>query len=377
MVRMFRIAVSMLRHSPSQALLTVAGISVAFYLTSALTGLFVGWCNTTGSLIRHADADIWLMAKQTPALDYGTAIPRQRIYQARSIPGVATAQGMFLGWNFWQTPDGRRVNVVVVGLDDDCVGGPWQMREGSPDVVHLPSSVIVDDLFRSRLRVAHVGEEIELQSRRAVVRGFSSGVRSFTASPYVFTSLKSAIRYDRRYRDDQVTYVLVKCVEHCDPAVVKEQLAAELDDVDVLTTDEFARRTTIYWMLETGAGITVAITAILGLIVGTVITSQTLYSLTQNHLEEYGVLLALGFSRAQLAVIAAWQSLLLGAAGVTLGALGFFASANISANAQITLETTPIVFGVLVAVSLGCSLAASLLSVRSIFAVDPVHVFHA
>lgn len=249
--------------------------------------------------------------------------------------------------------------------------------EGTPDVVHLPSAVIVDDVFRSRLRVANVGEEIELQSRRAVVRGFSTGVRSFTASPYVFTSLKSAIRYDRRYRDDQVTYVLVKCDEHCDPAEVKAQLAAELDDVDVLTTGEFARRTTVYWMLETGAGITVAITALLGLIVGTVVTSQTLYSLTQNHLKEYAVLLALGFSRMQLAIIAAWQSLLLGASGVAIGALGFFASANYSANAQITLETTPLVFRALVAVSLGCSLAASLLSVRSIFAVDPVHVFHA
>jgi putative ABC transport system permease protein len=269
------------------------------------------------------------------------------------------------------------VNVVVVGLDDDCAGGPWQMGEGSPDVVHLPSSVIVDDLFRSRLRVTSVGEEIELQSQRAVVRGFSSGVRSFTASPYVFTSLKSAVRYDRRYRDDQVTYVLIKCQEHCDLAKVKAQLAAQLDDVDVLTTDEFARRTTIYWMLETGAGITVAITAMLGLVVGTVITSQTLFSLTQNHLREYAVLLALGFSRGQLAIIAAWQSLLLGGAGVAAGAAGFFAAANYSANAQITLETTPIAFVVLVAVSLGCSLSASLLSVRSIFAVDPVHVFHA
>jgi putative ABC transport system permease protein len=367
----------MLRHSFSQSLLTVAGISVSFFLTSALTGLFIGWCNTTSDLIRHADADIWLMAKQTPALDYGTAIPRQRIYQARSIPGVATAQGLFVGWNYWQTPDGRRVNVVVVGLDDDCAGGPWLMREGSPDVVHLPSSVIVDDLFRSRLRVNSVGEEIELQSRRAVVRGFSSGVRSFTASPYVFTSLKSAIRYDRRYRDDQVTYVLIKCAEHSDPLAIQGQLAAQLDDVDVLTTAEFARRTTIYWMLETGAGITVAITALLGLVVGTVITSQTLFSLTQNHLPEYAVLLALGFSRWQLAIIAAWQSAFLGAAGVAVGALGFFATANYSANAQVTLESTPMVFGLLVAVSLGCSLLSSLLSVRSIFAVDPIHVFHA
>jgi hypothetical protein len=36
------------------------------------------------------------MAEKTPAFDYGTAIPRNRIYQARSVPGAAWAEGMFL-----------------------------------------------------------------------------------------------------------------------------------------------------------------------------------------------------------------------------------------------------------------------------------------
>ncbi len=373
---MLRISVNMVRHSLSPFLLTVLGIAVAFFLAAAMSGLLIGWCRTTSALIRHADADLWVVARRTPAFDFGTAIPRSRIHQARSVPGVAWAEGLFVGWNYWQTPDGQEINVALVGLDDGCVGGPWKMKQGSLEVLHLPSSVIVDELFLGQLGVRNLGDEVEVLSRRAVVRGICQEVRTFTASPYVFTSLESAIDYDQRYRHDEITYVLVKCAEGSDPLSVRQQAQAYLPDAEVLTSDEFAVRTTVYWMLKTGAGITVVITAILGLIVGTVIASQTMYTITQHHLKDYAVLLAVGFHRWQLALIAGLQALLLGAAGIGVGAAGFFVTARTTAQTPIPVETTAWFFAALCGFSLACCLAASLLSVRSIFKVDPVLVFH-
>ena len=65
---------------------------------------------------------------------------------------------------------------------------------------------------------------------------------------------------------------------------------------DARATRQFAVRTMKYWMLETGLGITVVITAVLGLLVGAVVISQNLFALTQEHLPQYATLLALGFS---------------------------------------------------------------------------------
>lgn len=73
-----------------------------------------------------------------------------------------------------------------------------------------------------------------------------------------------------------------------------------------------AERSVKYWMLETGVGITVIITAVLGLLVGVVIMSQTLFAITQDHIANYATLLALGFHQKTLRSIVLTQSLSLG-----------------------------------------------------------------
>jgi putative ABC transport system permease protein len=369
------LALRMLLYKKVRFLLTVLGIGVAFFLSAAQVGLLVGWSKTTSAVIRHADADVWVMARQTPALDYGTPIPRSRVYEVRNVAGVAWAEGMFMGWNTWQRPDGRRVTVEMIGLDDGSVGGPWKMKVGEPAVVHRPETVIVDEVYARSLGVSGPGDEALIQDLRAVVGGLSQEVRTFTAAPFVFTSLGSAIKYDKRYRDDEVTFVLVRCAPGFRPERVRDAIAREVPNVEVLTSRQFAVRSVAYWMLETGIGITVLLTAALGLVVGLVVASQTLFSITQDHLPNYATLLALGFSRWQLVRVVLLQSLQLGAGGVLVGSAAFSLASCASTATPIPVETTPPVYAGLVAVSLLSCLLASFLSVRSLFRVDPVAVF--
>jgi putative ABC transport system permease protein len=365
----------MLAHRPVRLLVTWVGLGVLFFLAAVQTGLLVGWCNTTSAIIRHADADVWVMAEQTPTFDYGTGIPRQRVYQARGVEGVAWAQGMLVTWNTWQRADGRRVNVAVVGLDDDCAGGPWAMSEGVVEQVHLPDSVIVDQLFLDQLGVRRPGDEGEIYGRRAVVRGVSREVRTFTASPWVFTSIESARRYDKRYAPDEITYVLVRCAPGHPPEQVRDRLRAELPHAEVLTGREFATRTMAFWMLETGAGLTVVLSALLGLAVSAAVTSQTLYTVTQEYLSNYAALAAVGFGRVQLLSCVLTQALVLSCGGVVLGSAGFALAAGYSARTTLPLETLPEVYGGLVAVAVGSCLGGAFLSVRAVVRLDPSSVF--
>ena len=128
-------------------------------------------------------------------------------------------------------------------------------------------------------------------------------------------------------------------------------------------------------MLETGVGITVVVTAVLGLLVGAFIMSQTLFAITQDHIANYATLVALGFSRPRLTAIVLAQSLVLGGGGIVLGSPLFFLASRASATTPIPLETTPAVFAGLVAVSLVSCMLASFASVRSIFRIDPISVF--
>jgi putative ABC transport system permease protein len=369
------LAAEMARHSPGRFIATVLGVGVAFFLAAAQFGLLVGWIHTNTALIRHARVDLWLIAGQAPAWDYGTAIPRQRIYQARSVPGVDWAEGLFMAWNTWQRADGRQVNVELVGLDKSNVGGPWELESGTLECVHRGQTVVLDELYQDALGVPGLGGSYEMYGERVTVGGISRGVRTFTASPHVFTSIEQAIRYDKRYRDDEITYVLVRCAHGADIPAVQAEMRRRIPQVEVLTSREFAVRTVKYWMLGTGIGITVVVTAVLGLAVGAVITSQTLFATTQENLPHYATLLALGFRRRTLMAVVLTQSVAVGLVGAGLGSGLFFSASRASARTPIPLETTPVVYAALVAISVLTCVLASFISVRTIFNLDPVVVF--
>ena len=82
------LAIRMLLGSRVRLAPTVAGIASTFFLSLCQAGLLVGWADTTAAIVRHSGAGLWVMSLQTPAFDYGTAIPRVRVSQVRSVPVV-------------------------------------------------------------------------------------------------------------------------------------------------------------------------------------------------------------------------------------------------------------------------------------------------
>ena len=370
------VAAKMLLHNKPRLLLAVVGVLTAFFLTTMMVGLLVGWCNTTSAIVRNAGVDIWLMTPMTATFEYGTPIPDNYIYRARSVPGVDWAEGMLLEWCYWQRPDGKRVMILSVGLDRSLTGGPWTMKEGSVQELQRPTSVIVDELQLGELNVSALGDTAELAGRRMTLVGISKGVRTFTAAPFLFASIKTLRQAQIRYQPDEITYALVRCAPGADIQAVQRRIAAAVPTAEVLTTREFATRTIQYWIFSTGAGVTVVVCAILGLLVGMVIISQTLYASTLDHIGDYGTLLALGFSKGWLCLVVIAQSMTIGVLGTLLGAGLLAAVMHLSASTSIPVETTPLVFVSLVVITLMCCATASFMSIRAVLGIDPVSVFN-
>jgi putative ABC transport system permease protein len=369
------LAFAMLVHRRARLISSIVVLGLAFFLTQAQIGLLCSWIDTTTALITHGRADLWIMAPKTCALDYGTPIPRERIYQVRSVPGVNYAEGMIVDWSFWQCGDGARVSIEIVGLDKGLLSGPWLMQTGDVSNLFDPYHVIVDSLYMKELGVSSVGDEFDIVGHKAIVSGISRNVRTFTASPFVFSSLSDATEFDPRYTSDQITYVLAKCDEGANPDEVRNRVAAAVPFVEVLTAKQFFARTAYYWMLSTGAGITVVVTAVLGLLVGTLIANQTLFSITQDHLKDYATLMALGFSKKKLIAIVISQGLMLGVAGILVGSAFFYPAMLASMQTPIPVALPLWVFAGVAFISLFSCGAASWMSVSSIFRIDPVTVF--
>src|SRR5262249_18000237 len=149
---------------------------------------------------------------------------------------------------------------------------------------------------------------------RARVVGFTEGIRTFTTSPLVFTSFKNARRY-ANLSQNRTIYLLVKAAPGSDLEQVRHELQSRLKDVDVRTAHEFSLMTKIYWIFGTGAGVTVIIAAILGLLVGAVVVAQTIYAATLDHIREFGTLKAMGASNGYIYKIILQQAAVSGVIG--------------------------------------------------------------
>ena len=101
---------------------------------------------------------------------------------------------------------------------------------------------------------------------------------------------------------------------------VRAELRAGLPDVEVLTPDEFRDRSRSFWLFGTGAGAALFAGALLGIIVGTVIVAQTLYSSTKDHLNEFATLRAIGSSGIYIHKVIICQALLSAVIGFCIAA---------------------------------------------------------
>ena len=351
------------------------GVAAGFLLSMAQIGLMMGWIDTCTLMIQRAEVDLWVIGVKSPAFDYGSPIPRQRLYQARSVEGVSEAHALFMSWTIWNRDDGRKVNVELVGLDKELVGGPVQMLEGSLSSVLDDRKVVVDSKYLELLGVTGLGQRFEMLGRRAEVTGICEGVRTFTASPFIFTSIDDAIQYDKRYRHDEITYVLVKCDEGIAINEVAQRLRENLPSVEVLTSSEFQWRTGQYWMIGTGIGFTVVMTAVLGLIIGALVISQTLFSLLQDHRPHYATMLALGFEVKLLGKIVFCQAFFLWLIGVVLGGVAFMAISYVAEFSPVPLRMPPTILLLLLCSQIASALFAGWWVLRKLRNIDPVTVF--
>src|SRR5205807_9865442 len=112
------------------------------------------------------------------------------------------------------------------------------------------------------------------------------------AGAYVFCSIPTAQRL-LHLQPDQVTFLLARCLNPADAPAVVERLGA-YPNMSAFTRKQFSLSSRLHWLVKTKAGVAMGCAALLGLIVGAAITSQTLYSATAASLRQYAVLEALG-----------------------------------------------------------------------------------
>ena len=129
----------------------------------------------------------------------------------------------------------------------------------------------------------------------------------------------------------------------------------------------------MHWMTTTKAGLALAFTACLGLLVGAVVTSQTLYAATVAAQREYATLRAMGIPRWRLKLSVLYQSFWVGLAGVIVAIPITLALAWLADFIGTRVRLPWFVYLPAIAVTMAMALSSGLFALRSLQKADPVH----
>ena len=374
-IRISELAWRNLVHDKVRLLVTVTGVVFAVVLIVVELGLFLGFTTTTSGLIDRSQADLWVTGARVPYIEAAVPFSERKLSTVVGTPGVAHATKYIARFSQWQRHDGRQENVMVVGFDaSQPLGGPWNIVEGRVEDLKQPDNVFIDEIYKGKLGVTHVGEIFEIRGHRARVAGFTRGIRSFTTSPYVFTSFKSAQDFTTT-AEDQTVYILVTVASGERIETVRQRLLANLKDVDVWTTGTFSSMTRFYWMFTTGAGVAVLLAALLGLVVGVVVVAQTIYATTMDHLREYGTLKAMGATNGYLYRVIIQQAVISAVVGYALAMIvsTFVVRGSAKGGAAILLPW-PMAVAMLGLTIVMCT-GAAIVSINKVTRLDPATVF--
>jgi putative ABC transport system permease protein len=362
-------------HDRIRLAVTLVGILFSIVLVAVQLGLYLGARKTIIGMVENGNADLWVMAYGAKSFEEAQLQSGRGRYVAMSVPGVESVAPVVAAFQRWRKPTGGLVLSVLVGVDVDDKGLiPWNMTVGTPEVLTAPDGVAVDKTYLPALGVTSVGDIAEIGPKKVRVVGMTDGIRSFTMSPYIWTTANRA-RSLINAEPDQATFFLVKLKPGADLETVRAGIKSRMDDTEVLTKAEFRDRSLAHWLYGTGAGVALIGGAILGLLVGTVIVAQTLYSSTKDHLTEFATLRALGSSTRYIWQVILAQATLSAVLGYILGmAIAFLVIAG-SQKTPLPIIMTPALAGLLFALTLGMCSISAISAIFKVTKLDPAMVF--
>ena len=372
---MRRIAVRSLLFDRGKLVASLLGVALASTLGFVQVGLYRGFETSASAVIDHVGGDMWAMPTGLEVIDYAQVVsvgPRNLLL---SHPCVADVRAVVYGFAITQVSSGTRSSALVVGVEPrPGRRTPWNVLEGDPDELAQPLRVSVDrtDLDKLQLPSSPIGRTFVISSRQVTVAVLTDGIRSFTLSPYLFTSMTNARRLLGVGENEAMYYVVDLVDRSCAGDLVtwmKRQ-----PDIQMLDTDAWSRKTQAYWVGGSGAGAALLFTAILGMFVGGVIVGQTLYSMTKEHLLELATLKALGARPGELAQFVLWLVLFLALAGIVSGFSAALVLKHVLLGAGLTVVVSPGTVAVSVLGTLSMCVMASLTSLSAVFKVEAATV---
>lgn len=353
-----------------------AMVAVAFsgLLVLLQAGVILGIFSLSSQYVTRSGADLWIGYPGVQSLDLGRPLSGPAEAFTWMNPHVRRLEPFLWGSGDWRTASRGMVNVYIVGIDprSDGMALSDALTPAQRAALAGPDAVLVDGADLYKLQVA-AGGTAEINGRFVRVVGVTKGLRAL-GGVNVIASLATTRRLDPAAGPNgRVAYLLAKLDDPAlGPAVAADLNAAgAARGFEALTGPAFARRTILYWLVESGAGVAFIFGSVVAILVAAIITSQTLSAAVAGSIKEYAALRALGFTMRALRRIVVVQSAWVGAAGLGVaGLLTLLLALVARAGAIPMVLTLPMVAASAVLVMI-TALGSGALALRRVAQADP------
>jgi putative ABC transport system permease protein len=370
------LALKMLIDEKARFAATVLGVGFAAGLVIVQIGLFFGLLENASITIDKLGADLWITARNTPNVDFGSPYPEGHVQKLRSIPGVARADNLIVWYAAIALPSGAKESVVYYALENFRAWGfPWDVESGDQADLRRGGYVMLDLSAERRFGPFQVGDYREFQGRRLKIIGRTRGALSFTTSPIAFLDYRLAQALSPDELSGRTTFTIVRLKAGADSSAVRREICRRLPYNDVYSSREWASRSRAYWIESTGLGLTLFLTVALGALVGVVIVAQTLYASTTEHLTEFGTVKAIGGGNFTVYGIIAEQASFAAVLGFTVALAIAAGLVPLLAKLDMKMIVSPTVAALVFIGTQVLCMGAAVLSFRKVAAIDPALVF--
>ena len=303
-------------------LAAVLAVTFSGLLVIVQLALLLGMFSTVSVVIDRSTADLWIGYRNTQSVDLGRTIAREADARAWAHRGVERVERYVSAYGDLRREDGVPVSVIINGIDASSAALAFA-KLLSPDqraLLRAPDAILIDAADTRKLG-ARVGTVVEINGKRARIVGVVEGLRAI-GGVNVVASYATA-RALAPETANLPTFSLVRLKPGYAADVVAGEIAdnARVPRYSVWTANDFSIRSQTYWLLESGAGIGSGFASLLALLVGLVITSQTLSGAILASIKEFAALRALGVSQGSLRAVVIEQAAWVGLAGLTVTAL--------------------------------------------------------
>lgn len=368
----------------SRLWVALAGIAFADVLMFMQLGFQSALYDSNTKLSRALNADIVLVSPQARNTQNLGTFSRRRLYQAKDVTGVQSAEPFYSNIITWKHPDTRKdtsIQVIAFEPDQSALNLPEVNQQ--LDQLKLPDRVLFDRNSRGNYQQAIAQVEqgkpatTEVERRTVTISGLFTLGASFGSDGILIASDQTFLRFFPRREAASVSLGLVKLEPGYDPAQVATALKRFLpNDVRVLTHTEYIQFEESFWKSDSPIGFIFGFGTSMAFVVGVVIVYQVLSTDVNSHLKEYATFKAMGYRNQYLLAIVFEEAIILALLGFIPGFVLPIGLYKLAANATalpIAMNASRAIL-VFILTLIMCGFSGAI-STRKLQSADPADMF--